>query len=86
MAADSPTVLWFICSNLLLASPHCAGGATEGAGAGGNADGAGRRARPLGGREAEDGLPQLWCQEGARARPEARAGEVPADPGGGRDD
>lgn len=62
------------------------GGATEGPGAGGNPHGAGRRAGSLGGGEAEDGLPQLWGQEGARARNEAGAGEVPADPGGGGDD
>lgn len=64
----------------------CLGGATEGPGAGGASHGAGRRAGPLGGGEAEDGLPQLRGQEGERDRDEAGAGEVPADPGGGRDD
>lgn len=66
--------------------PRWPGGAPEGPGAGGNSHGAGRRARPLGGGEAEDGLAQLRGQEGARARHEARAGEVRADPGGGWDD
>lgn len=62
------------------------GSASEGPGTGGDTHGAGRRAGPLGGGEAEDGLPQLRGQEGTRAGHEGGAGEVPADPGGGRDD
>lgn len=63
-----------------------AGRPPEGSGAGRGPHGAGGGAGPLGGGAAEDGLPQLRSQEGARAGPKAGAGPVPAGSGGGGDD